>query len=263
MNTVELFLYAWLGAALIMALLWAIQLKTENAGTVDVAWSFMTALVGSLLILFDNTPDSARQYIIIGLALIWGFRLGSHLYSRVMHEVEDSRYRFMRQASGKHAALAMFIFFQLQATWTLLFALPFWAAAQNTTAGLTVLDIVGILIWCIAIGGETISDRQLAQFRNNPANKGKVCQTGFWQYSRHPNYFFEWLHWLAYVFIGFYSGYWWLTLLGVVIMFVFITRITGIPYAEKQSLRSRGQAYVDYQKSTNAFFPWPRKARGV
>jgi steroid 5-alpha reductase family enzyme len=256
----DLLLTVWSVSVFIMGLLWAVQLKTQNAGIVDVAWSFLTPLVACALILFDTSPDSTRQYIILMLAVVWGFRLGAYLYGRVMHEVEDGRYRHMRKASGRYAAPVMFVFFQVQATWTLLFAMPFWAAAQNTSEGLSLLDVLGISIWLISIAGEVISDRQLAAFRMNPTNKGKVCQVGLWQYSRHPNYFFEWLHWWAYVLIGFGSAYWWLTWLGLVVMFVFITRITGIPYTEQQSLRSRGQAYVDYQNSTNAFFPFPRKA---
>lgn len=256
MNQVELLFYGWVIAALIMLLLWAVQLKTENAGIVDVAWSFMTALAGAGFILFDETPDSTRQYLIIALAILWGFRLGFFLYGRVMNEKEDGRYRYLRQYSGRHAGIVMFIFFQMQATWTLLFAMPFWAAAQNTAA-LSWLDGAGVLIWLIAIGGEMISDRQLAAFRANPVNKGKVCRAGLWNYSRHPNYFFEWLHWFAYVLIGYGAPGWWLTWLGLVVMYVFITRITGIPYTEKQALRSRGQAYVDYQKTTSSFFPWP------
>ena len=261
MNLSELLLYAWLISALVMTVLWAAQLKTRNAGIVDVAWAFMTPLVSCGLILFDAMPDSPRQYIIIVLAILWGFRLGIYLYGRVMHAVEDGRYRQMRKSSGKYAAPIIFIFFQIQATWTLLFAMPFWAAAQNNSAGLTILDVLGIVIWLVSIAGEVSSDRQLAAFRNNPDNKGKVCQIGLWKYSRHPNYFFEWLHWWAYVLIGFGSGYWWLTWLGLVVMYVFITRITGIPFTEQQSLRSRGQAYIDYQKSTNAFFPFPRRLK--
>lgn len=257
MSFVTLIGYAWLITAVIMGLLWAVQRKTENAGIVDVAWAFMTPLVGAGLILFDDSPDSTRQYLVIALAIVWGFRLGAFLYGRVMNEVEDGRYRHMRRWAGERAGPIMFVFFQMQATWTLLFALPFWAAAQNTAAGLTLLDIAGALVWLISIAGEVISDRQLAAFRGNPANKGKVCSVGLWRYSRHPNYFFEWLHWFAYVLIGFGAGQWWLTWLGLVVMYVFITRITGIPYTEAQSLRSRGQAYVDYQRSTNAFFPWP------
>lgn len=261
MNNLELILYAFLMSSLVMTVLWYIQLKTHNAGTVDVAWSFLTPAVGSWLVLFDSTPDSIRQYIITTLALIWGFRLGIYLYKRVMNEIEDGRYRYFREYAGNNAPLIMFLFFQVQASWTVLFALPFWAASKNISPGIGVLDILGIAIWIIAIGGEIISDKQLKNFKEDEFNKGKVCQSGLWKYSRHPNYFFEWLHWLAYVLIGYYSSYWWLTITGMIVMYVFITHITGIPFTEKQSIRSKGDLYKDYQKTTSKFFPMPRSSQ--
>lgn len=262
MSNLELILYAFLMSSLVMSVLWYIQLKTHNAGTVDVAWSFLTPIVGSWLVLFDSTPDSIRQYIITTLALIWGFRLGTYLYKRVMNEIEDGRYRYFREYAGNNAPLIMFLFFQVQASWTVLFALPFWAASKNISPGIGVLDILGIAIWIIAIGGEIISDKQLKHFKEDEFNKGKVCQSGLWKYSRHPNYFFEWLHWFAYVLIGYYSSYWWLTITGMIVMYVFITHITGIPFTEKQSIRSKGELYKDYQKTTSKFFPMPRSNQG-
>lgn len=242
-----------------MLVLWMVQYKTENAGTVDVAWSFLTPLVGVWLILADEKENGLRQYLIIALALFWGFRLGSYLYKRVMNEVEDGRYRYLRECCGKYAQLVMFIFFQIQASWTLLFALPFWAASRNISPELGLIDLAGLIIWFTANSGEVISDRQLHNFRMNNANKGKVCNIGMWRYSRHPNYFFEWLQWWAFVLIGFGSDCWWLTWTGLIVMYVFITRITGVPYTEQQSIRSRGDAYRHYQKTTNMFFPWPQK----
>jgi len=176
-----------------------------------------------------------------------------------MNEVEDGRYRYMREYCGKHAQVVMFIFFQVQATWTILFALPFWAAARNSNPEVGLLDVLGVLVWMIAIAGEVISDQQLHHFRMNPVNKGIVCNIGLWRYSRHPNYFFEWLQWWAFVLIGYGSDYWWLTWTGLIVIYVFITRITGVPYTEQQSIRSRGDAYREYQKTTSMFFPLPPK----
>ncbi len=257
MSLLSIFFSAWAVSAIIMLVLWAIQYKTENAGTVDVAWSFLTPLVGVWLILADDIENGIRQYLIIAFALFWGFRLGAFLYQRVMNEVEDGRYRYLREYCGNRAHLVMFVFFQMQATWTILFALPFWAASRNDSTGLELLDITGIVIWLIAMAGETISDRQLHKFRMNIVNKGMVCNLGLWRYSRHPNYFFEWLQWWAFVLIGYGSDYWWLTWLGLVVVYVFITRITGVPYTEQQSIRSRGDAYREYQKTTSMFFPMP------
>ena len=109
----------------------------------------------------------------------------------------------------------------------------------------------------LAIGGEWLADRQLARFRTDPSSKGRVCRDGLWRYSRHPNYFFEWTHWLAYVLIGWGSPYWWVTLAGLVAMYLFLNFVTGVPFTEQQALRSRGDAYRDYQRTTSRFFPLP------
>jgi steroid 5-alpha reductase family enzyme len=121
MSTSLIFLYAWVAAALVMFIVWLLQIRSQNAGTVDVTWSFLTPLIGTWLILADDIDNGIRQYLIISLALFWGIRLGSYLYKRVNNETEDGRYRYMREYCGKHAQIAFFIFFQIQATWTLLF----------------------------------------------------------------------------------------------------------------------------------------------
>ena len=154
----------------------------------------------------------------------------------------------------------MFLFFQLQAAWAVLFALPMWVAADNPTMGLQWFDYAGVLVWLIAVTGESIADTQLARFRGNPDNKGKVCDGGLWRYSRHPNYFFEWIGWWSYVLIAIGGPYVWAALGGPIVMYVFITRVTGIPLTEKQAIRSRGDAYRRYQRTTNALFPGPPRS---
>ena len=131
MSNFELILYAFLMSSLVMTVLWYIQLKTHNAGTVDVAWSFLTPLVGSWLILFDTTIDNIRQYLIILLAIIWGFRLGIYLYNRVMNETEDGRYRYFREYAGNNAPLVMFLFFQVQASWTVFIRITFLGSIKK------------------------------------------------------------------------------------------------------------------------------------
>lgn len=188
---------------------------------------------------------------------VWGARLGVHLAARILRESEDGRYRHLRGTLGRWTQPIMFLFFQVQALWSVMFALPMWAAAQAPTRELVWSDWLGVAVWIVALGGELIADRQLERFRSDPGNRGKVCRRGLWRYSRHPNYFFEWLHWWAYVLIGLGSPWWWVTVAGVVVMYVFLTRITGIPYTEQQALRSRGDAYRRYQETTNVFFPFP------
>ena len=118
---------------------------------------------------------------------------------------------------------------------------------------------LGICVWVISVTGETIADNQLANFRSMSQNQGKTCRNGLWRFSRHPNYFFEWLHWWSYVLLGQGSA---LTWLGPPLMLLFLFRVTGIPYTEIQAVKSRGDDYRNYQKTTNVFFPWfPRDGK--
>jgi len=117
-------------------------------------------------------------------------------------------------------------------------------------------DLLGFLLWVIAICGESLADRQLDAFKANPANRGKVCESGLWYYSRHPNYFFEWLIWVAFFLFALPAPWGWATIVAPALMLFFLLRVTGIPYTEQQSLRSRGAAYRQYQRSTSAFVPW-------
>jgi steroid 5-alpha reductase family enzyme len=122
--------------------------------------------------------------------------------------------------------------------------------------GFNRLDSLGVLCWLVALAGESAADRQLARFKADPANRGRVCREGLWRYSRHPNYFFEWIHWWAYVFLAVGSPHWWLAPFGVVAMLVFLTLVSGIPRSEAQALKSRGAGYREYQRTTSAFLPW-------
>jgi steroid 5-alpha reductase family enzyme len=120
---------------------------------------------------------------------------------------------------------------------------------------------LAVFVWCVAIGGESLADTQLARWRREPSNRGRTCRKGLWKCSRHPNYFFEWIHWWTYVILGATAAHGWVTLLGPALMLMFLYRVTGIPYTEAQALKSRGEDYRQYQKTVSAFFPWfPRKA---
>jgi steroid 5-alpha reductase family enzyme len=150
----------------------------------------------------------------------------------------------------------MFRFYQLQAVGVVLFALPILIALRNPQP-LTWIDWLGLAIGVLCIAGESLADWQLSRFRSQPANRGQVCNHGLWRYSRHPNYFFEWLHWWAYVCFAISNLPWGgLTILGPLTMWYLITRVTGIPPTEAQSLKSRGEAYRRYQQTTSPFFPW-------
>lgn len=251
-------LITWAGAALVMFAFWLVQRRTRTAGIVDVVWALATpaAAIGLIIAASGGAPE--RGVLLALLIGLWGIRLGLHLFERLRREREDGRYLAMKQAMGENRVQpVMFAFFQVQALWAVLFALPVAAASLAPRGALDWLDAAGAAVWLLAMGGEWMADRQLAAFRAHPESPGRVCRRGLWAYSRHPNYFFEWLHWLAYVLIGFGSPYWWVTLAGLGLMYLFLNFVTGIPFTEQQALRSRGEDYREYQRTTSRFFPMP------
>jgi cyclopropane-fatty-acyl-phospholipid synthase len=168
----------WAVMAVVMAALWLVQRRTRNAAIVDVAWSFGTGILAAA---FALATDGwfPRRILVAGLAGFWGLRLGSYLMARVRADgEEDVRYREFRRQYGGNIQPFLFGFFQLQAVWAVLFAIPMLFAARNPIPAFGLLDFVGILIWVVALSGEGLADRQLARFRNDPANRGAVCRTG-------------------------------------------------------------------------------------
>jgi steroid 5-alpha reductase family enzyme len=259
MSVVWMLLAGWLVAAVTMAGLWLAQRSRGNAAIVDVGWTMATTLLGMAFAL-SVEGDSTRRLLVAGCAFLWGARLTGHLWRRVRGEPEDGRYQAMRSRWGSATQRNLFLFFQIQALWAVLFAAPILAAAANPRP-FAALDVLGVAVWLVSVGGEAIADRQLAGFKADPRNSGRVCRTGLWRYSRHPNYFFEWLHWWAYAVFAIGSPLWWVAAAGVVTMLVFVTKVTGIPPTEAQALRSRGDAYREYQRTTSAFFPWAPKGK--
>jgi steroid 5-alpha reductase family enzyme len=246
-------LLVWLLAAVMMTLGWQWQRRRANAGIVDVLWA---AGVGGSAVLLAITGSGTpwTRLLLAVLGGLWGSRLAVHLWRRVRGEPEDGRYRNLR-AHWHGSQWKFFAFFQFQALLVVLFALPFVAVARNPHISGWWLSAAAA-IWLLSVIGEAIADAQLAGFRNNPINRGRTCREGLWRYSRHPNYFFEWLHWFAYVCLAVGSPIAWLAWSGPLVMYVFLRWISGVPYTEAQALRSRGDDYRDYQRSTPMLIPW-------
>lgn len=224
-------LSGWAVLALGMAVLWAIQLRTANATSVDLAWPMgLDLLVVGYAATFPSFP--ARRALVCLLGGLWALRLAFHLYNdRVRGRPEDGRYQAIRQRWGARAPLYFFLLYQRQALVAALFSVPMLAAMRGS--GLDIWCWAGVAVWLVAVSGETIADRQLARWRADPANQGKTCRVGLWRYSRHPNYFFEWTHWFTYVLIARGAPLAWI---GPVLMLVFLFRFTRIPHTEGQAL---------------------------
>lgn len=248
-------LAAWVFTANLMFVLWLVAPLRGNAGVVDVAWSIATGLVG-LGFAAISDGNVTRRAIVGTLATAWSVRLAAHLFDRIRREAEDGRYRELRARWGLQARRKLFWFYQAQGFWAVMFAMPMLAASRNAEP-IGALDSIAVGIWIVSIAGEGVADAQLARFKANAFNRGRVCRVGLWRYSRHPNYFFEWLHWWAYAALAAGGPFWWVAVGGMLVMLWFLTRVTGIPPTEAHALLSRGDAYRDYQRTTSAFFPWP------
>jgi steroid 5-alpha reductase family enzyme len=248
----------WLLAAVMMTAGWRWQRRHGNTGIVDVLWAL--GLGGGALWLAACGAGAAAPRVLLALCGgLWGLRLAWHLWVRVRHEPEDGRYQSLRARWQGHQG-KLFGFFQLQALLIVLFALPFAAVAGNPLTRSGWLSAGGV-IWLASVIGETCADRQLARFRADPMNRARTCRTGLWLVSRHPNYFFEWLHWFAYVCFAAGSPLSWLAWSGPLLMWVFLRFVSGIPWTEAQALRTRGEDYRDYQRSTPMLIPWFPRSR--
>ncbi|MEA9827783.1 DUF1295 domain-containing protein [Xanthomonas campestris pv. raphani] len=256
--TVWPLLHVGVFAAVVMVLGWLWQCRSGNAGPVDVLWAGCLAVAAPYCAWMSDGALLPRVLVAV-LGGVWGARLAWHLGVRVFGDPhEDGRYRALREHwNGDQRKFLGF--FLAQAVVVVLFSVPFLAAASNPNPAWSLWSSLAIVVWLIAVGGEALADRQLSAHKANPANRGKTCRTGLWRYSRHPNYFFEFVHWFAYLALAVGAGPWPVALcaLGPVVMFVFLYRFTGIPYTEQQALRSRGEDYAQYQRSTSAFFPFP------
>jgi steroid 5-alpha reductase family enzyme len=255
-GAVHLLLLAWVLAAGVMALLWLLHFPLRNAAIVDFGWAFVLPSIAILYALMGS-GYGPRRWLLAAMVGVWGYRLAFYLlFTRIVGHREEGRYTELRRSWETRVPAKFLLFFQGQALLDVILSLPFLLAALDPRPGLGWADFAGAALWAIAFLGETIADVQLQAFKSNPATKGKTCRAGLWKYSRHPNYFFEWLVWVAYALYAIVSPWGWLAVLCPALMLFFLFRVTGIPATEAQALRSRGEEYRGYQQTTSAFVPW-------
>ncbi|HEY1787929.1 MAG TPA: DUF1295 domain-containing protein [Verrucomicrobiae bacterium] len=249
-------------AMVMMLVVWAVALRVNNLGIVDIAWSIGFFPIVIFFAVMAN-GDPARRWLIAGMAGLWSLRLAAHVGVRVLkaHPKEDARYGKSRAVWKAKLGLFSFCFFQLQALSIGALSTVFLLPCMNLREGLTALEWAGVTIWLVALAGESLADIQLKRFKTDPANAGKICQSGLWNYSRHPNYFFEWLVWVGFFVFAWDSPGGCFTVLCPGLMLYFLLHVTGIPITEEFSLKSKGDAYRQYQQATSAFVPWFKRSR--
>jgi steroid 5-alpha reductase family enzyme len=239
---------------------WLWYRRTDNAAWIDTAWGALIG-IGAVIHPLASGASSLESWGLSLLMTAWSVRLTIHLYRRVAHEPEDGRYTALRSAwtarFGADKIPGRFLrFYLMQAFLATALALPAGLVAFDHAARWGVWQELSILVGIVSLVGAYLSDSQLAHFREIPSNKGKTCRDGFWQYSRHPNYFFEILLWVSFALYATTApGGAWAWLAPISIAF-FLVKVTGIPLTEAQSLRSRGDDYRRYIQTTSALLPW-------
>ena len=263
-----------LPALVLFALTWLAAWKIDNWSIVDVVWSYGFAIlialpfaVGAAASGWASLPDRWTDDPLLWLSaamVLWSLRLGTHLGIRVLGHLdqEDGRYLKMREVHGKRMAWKMAVFYFQQAIALVVLMLPFYAAstdAEGQRAG--VVHVAGLILFLAGLAFEATGDAQLARFKRDSANRGKVCDVGLWAWTRHPNYFGEFLIWMGFALLSFTPN-----LLGIPglicagTLLYLVTKVTGIPLTEQQLVKSKGDAYEAYQARVPAF--WPRPPRG-
>ena len=255
-----LFLQAALLTLVLVTLLWLVSVLITDASIVDLFWGFSFVVVNAFYFL-SSGDITAQKLLVLVLVSIWGLRLTVYLAWRNIGKGEDFRYQEFRRKYGpkRYWWVSFFQTFLLQGVLIMVVSLPLLGIHGSTDSGaLTLLDYVGIIVWIIGFSFEAGGDLQLVRFKGNTANRGQVLDTGFWRYTRHPNYFGDATVWWAYAIFSIAAGSYW-PIIGALIMTLLIIKVSGVALLEK-TLHETKPKYRDYIRRTNAFFPWfPKK----
>jgi steroid 5-alpha reductase family enzyme len=242
-------------AALIL-ITWSVSIVVHDASVIDPVWGPAFALV-ALICALVGEGDGARRWLLCGLTVIWGLRLGYHLTARKLRErEEDRRYRAMREAhAGNFALWSLVCVYCVQGLMVLIISLPIQAAAGRA-ASLAFSCLPGVIVFLIGLGFEAIGDEQLRRFRADPDSHGQVMDRGLWRYTRHPNYFGDACVWWGIWLIALPAGATWWTVIAPIVMTLFLVRISGAGLMEKD-ISGRRPGYADYIRRTSGFVPLP------
>jgi steroid 5-alpha reductase family enzyme len=239
----------------LLTIVWAVSVRMRDASIVDICWG-PGFVVLAWLYPFLFSAFRPRPFLLMVLVTVWGMRLGLHIFRR--HRGEDPRYRAMRDARGESFWWrSLFVVFWLQAALVWFVALPLLVAARTgEPTGVTPTDVAGVLMFVIGFGFEAVGDHQLERFKADPANRGKVLDTGLWRYTRHPNYFGDAFLWWGLYLIASSAPYGWMTVASPLLMTVLLLRVSGVTLLER-SLKASRPGYAEYIDRTSAFVPWP------
>lgn len=247
---------AFLLVIILMTFLWLIYFLRRNPGIVDIGWGVSFIIVIWTYCLLGEGA-SLRRWVLTAMVTLWAGRLAYHLLHRFLTSTPDPRYIEISKGWGtEFIPFKFYLMFLFQGLLVMIISLPFIIACMDTTPQWSQWQTAGIIVWLIGLAGEAVADQQLKAFKENPENAGKVCTAGLWCCSRHPNYFFEWVIWIGFFLYSFGSPWGSLGIIAPVFVLLLLVKVSGIPLTEAQALRTKGEAYREYQRTTSSFFPW-------
>lgn len=234
-----------------MSLIWLWYRITNNPSVIDVGWASGLTLSG--LIYLSQSSFSIRTVVLGTALLMWGIRLGGYLWwTRIRKKQVDKRYMALSHSWTINKPLGFFINFQLQGLFIFIVSISWYFISLNPEKNINLIDLAGLILFIFSLVLESLADLQLQRFKKS--KPGKVCNQKLWRFSRHPNCFFEWLIWCSFTFFAFSAPYALLCIFSPLALYVIMVFIT-IPVTERESVKSRGQDYIEYQSTTPQFFP--------
>jgi steroid 5-alpha reductase family enzyme len=254
----EAMLIAAITIMCVMVATWLLSLLLKNASIVDIVWG-LGFVITSWVLALTIDGDSTRQILLAVMVGAWGLRLGGYLAKRNIGHGEDWRYKAMRKKKGaRFGLISLVTVFGLQGVLMWVVSLPVMFGNSDATPGVGPLAVIGVMVWAVGLSFEAVGDWQLAKFKKDPNNAGKVMQTGLWSLTRHPNYFGDALLWWGIGIVGAETGTGVVGFIGPVVMTVFLLRVSGVPMLER-SLMKRREGYAEYAARTSSFIPRPPK----
>lgn len=247
-------------AGVYVTVVWLLSLVLRNASIIDIFWGPGFVLLAVVYALLSDDGYSGRQVLVSVLTGIWGLRLGGYILWRNSGHGEDYRYQKMRENAGRAFWWrSLLTVFWLQGAMLWIVAWPLLVAVHSDDPdSLAITDYIGAAVWLVGVSFEAISDFQLARFKADPSNKGKVMDRGLWRYSRHPNYFGNATLWWGLFIIAAGTPWGAATVFSPLLMTFLLTRVSGVALLER-TIKKRRPEYADYERRTSAFIPLPPK----
>lgn len=241
--------------AVLMVLVWLLSVALADVSIIDPAWGFGFVVIAVTYALADGDM-SGRDWLVLAMVTIWGLRLGIYLTHRKWGEPEDHRYAAMREKRpGSFAYRSLITVFMLQALLLWVVAWPLAASiGANSPTDIGIIEMVALFIFLVGLVFETVADYELARFKANPDSSGKLLTTGLRRYTRHPNYFGDFLVWWGIGIIGVTSAGGWWSILGPILISVLLMKVSGVGMLKKSMSSKPG--FEEYAARTNTFFPW-------